>query len=293
MFMLSGTVFIRCMLPNLPELNTVQAMAAQFSAPEALSGFSLSHPVLHFLLIGQDGQGDERNGRSDAMLLCSYYKESNTFYITSLMRDLYLPIPGYGSDRLNAAYAFGGSELLCKTLEKNFGLTVDGWVEVDFDSFCGIVDLLGGITLELQELEAATINAAVGGNLSEGMQHLTGAQILAYSRIRKLDVDGDFSRTNRQRKILTALLDAYRDVGIRQSLSVLNALLPMVTTNLNTLSMLSYALEILPNIRDIQFVSRCLPAEGTYTDEMIDGMAVLVPDWTALRQTLEEYFPAQ
>lgn len=295
-FMFTGTVYIRYVVPNLPMIKSVTALASQDAqAPEAPAQTSLlssnSSRPLHILLIGEDRQEHEEVGRSDAIMLCSYYKETNTFYMTSILRDLYLPIPGYGSDRINAAFAYGGSALLCQTLSQNLGITVDGWVEVDFLRFSEIVELLGGVDLALTQAEAQEVNNALGGSLTEGVQHLSGQQALVYSRLRKLDADGDFSRTNRQRKVLMALIDSYKNAGVTQMLSVLNELLPMVSTDLNALSMLRYALQILPNISQAKFEGRFLPVEGTYSDQMINEMAVLVPDWDSFNKTLAEYFP--
>lgn len=293
LFMSILTLFVYNTLPNLPQVQTMSSLSPSslFSQSAAFSLPKKGQKVLHFLLIGQDRKDDEAVGRSDAMLLCSFHKDTNVFSATSFLRDLYVSIPGYGHDRLNAAYAYGGSELLCQTLSENFGITVNAWAEVDFSQFSEIIDLLGGVSMELRQDEADYINASIGSQLQAGVQKLAGKEALQYSRIRKLDADGDFSRTDRQRKMLFALMNAYKNAGILDLLNVLNTLLPMVSTNLNTLSLLRYALEILPNLSGAQFVSRCIPAEGTYTNKMIDGMDVLVADPDELRATLDEYFP--
>lgn len=295
LFMSAFTYFVYNSLPNLPLVQTTASLTPSSSFFQSAK-FSLAkneQKLFHFLLIGQDRQFDEAAGRSDAMLLCSFHKGTNTFSVTSFLRDLYVSIPGHGFDRLNAAYAYGGSDLLCQTLSENFGIAVDAWAEVDFAQFSEIIDTLGGVSMELRQDEADCINASIGSNLQAGTQTLAGQEALAYSRIRKLDADGDFSRTDRQRKMLFALMNAYKSAGLMDLLNVLNTLLPMVSTNLNTLSLLRYALEILPNLSGAQFVSHCIPAEGTYSCETIDGMAVLVADPDDLRATLDEYFPAQ
>lgn len=293
LFMSILTLFVYNTLPNLPQVQTMSSLSPSslFSQNVTFSLPKKEQKVLHFLLIGQDRKDDEAVGRSDAMLLCSFHKDTNVFSATSFLRDLYVSIPGRGFDRLNAAYAYGGSELLCKTLSENFGITVNAWAEVDFSQFSEIVDILGGVFMELRQDEAAYINASIGSQLQAGVQKLAGREALQYSRIRKLDADGDFSRTDRQRKLLFSLLHTYKNAGIMDLLNVLNTLLPMVSTNLNTLSLLRYALEILPNLSSAQFASHCIPAEGTYTNKIIDGMDVLVADPDALRSTLDEYFP--
>lgn len=293
LFMSILTLFVYNTLPNLPQVQTMSSLSPSslFSKSATFSFPKKEQKVLHFLLIGQDRKDDEAVGRSDAMLLCSFHKDTNVFSATSFLRDLYVSIPGRGYDRLNAAYAYGGSELLCQTLSENFGITVNAWAEVDFSQFSEIIDILGGVFMDLRQDEAAYINASIGSQLQAGVQKLAGKEALQYSRIRKLDADGDFSRTDRQRKLLFSLMHTYKNAGIMDLLNVLNTLLPMVSTNLNTLSLLRYALEILPNLSGAQFASRCIPSEGTYTNKIIDGMDVLVADPDALRATLDEYFP--
>ena len=246
-----------------------------------------SSDVTNVLLVGQDHREGEDTARSDSMILCSYKKESKTLVMTSFLRDLYVPIPGHDSNRINAAYASGGLELLEETLETNFNLHISGSVEADFSQFSDIIDLLGGVEVELRQDEADLINRQTGSSLTEGTQRLNGQEALLYSRIRKLDADGDFSRTQRQRKILTALVTRFQNTGLKELLELTEALMPMISTNLSKLQLLTIALELLPDLSEIQVVSQTIPAPGTYTDETIDGMAVLVADTDGIRETLE------
>ena len=119
-----------------------------------------SDEVINILLIGQDRRPGETRARSDSMILCTINREKKTIVLTSFMRDLYVQIPGYGNNRINASYAWGGMELLNKTLEQNFGVYIDGNVEVDFEQFAVIVDLLGGVPMELRADEAQYIASA-------------------------------------------------------------------------------------------------------------------------------------
>ena len=243
--------------------------------------------LLNILLIGQDAREGDEQARSDSMILCSYNKKTNTLTMTSFLRDLYVEIPGHGSNRINAAYSFGGTQLLKKTLEHNFGLYIDGSIEVDFSHFSEIIDHLGGVQIQLRQDEANTVNKLTGSSLGEGLQKLNGAQALAYSRIRNLDIDGDFSRTDRQRKVISALVDAFRDIRITELTPLLNDLLPMITTDLNPGQILFCGLEIVPNLSAMETESQKVPVEGTFTDQTIDGMAVLVADMAAQRQHLK------
>ena len=244
--------------------------------------------IVNILLIGQDRRPGETRARSDSMILCTFNKADGRIVMTSILRDLYVQIPGYQDNRVNVAYAAGGMKLLNETLEQNFGIQVDGNVEVDFTQFQTIIDLLGGVEIDLRQDEADLLNKSLGCTLSEGTQQLTGAQALTYARIRSLDGDGDFSRTNRQRKVMSALVEAYRSANLKTVLSLLDDILPMITTDMSNLQIIAYALELFPMLQEAQIVSQRIPADGTYSGKMIRGMSVLVADMDAARALLEE-----
>ena len=242
--------------------------------------------ITNILLIGQDRREGEGRARSDAMILVTINKNTNNIVLTSFLRDMYVQIPGYGSNRINASYAWGGMELLNKTLEENFGIYVDGNVEVDFEQFSGIVDLVGGVEINLRDDEARTINEEIGGNLVGGNQRLTGAQALRYVRIRKLDADGDFSRTQRQRTLINAIIGQVKNAGPVKLLSIVDDVLPMITTDMSNTQILSLATSVIPVLTGTQIISQRIPADGTYALTMVDGMSVLKPDLEANRQLL-------
>lgn len=247
-----------------------------------------SDDVINILLIGQDRRAGEERARSDSMILCTIHKNSKQIILTSFMRDLYVQIPGYGNNRINASYAWGGMELLNETLEKNFGIYIDGNVEVDFAQFADIVDLLGGVPMELREDEARYINVDTQSSLSGGMQILNGKQALSYARIRSLDADADFSRTNRQRKVLSALFSQVKGAGLVKLLGLLDDVLPMVTTDMGNGEILGYATKVFPVLSGASISSQRIPADGAYYGAMIDGMSVLVADMDQTRQLLQD-----
>lgn len=247
--------------------------------------------LTNILLVGRDNRQEEP-ARSDCMILCSFSPDTGDVIFTSFLRDLYVPIPGHRDNRLNAAYALGGMSLLQETLEHNFGITVDGCIEVDFTSFPTIIDALGGISLTLRQDEAETINRETPGTLREGEQLLNGEQALIYSRIRNLDPDGDFSRSLRQRKLLTALLERYRNADLLTILSALSDTLPLITTSFSRRDVLRLGIRLFPLLESPQITSQRFPADGTYEYETIRGMNVLATDLENLRirfhQSLED-----
>ena len=290
--MVGATVYFQAqmgMLPSLEEgLSKLDWELPELSLGKTDQIGGRGRHVVNILLIGQDRREGEERARSDSMILCTFNKKTQQVIMTSFLRDLYVTIPGHGANRINAAYAAGGMELLDKTLEENFGLHIDGNVEVDFDRFAEIIDLLGGVELELRQDEADFINEETGSSLTAGWQRLAGEQALMYSRIRKLDADGDFSRTNRQRKVMSALLSAYRGSGAGTMVSLLKQVLPMLDTDLGNMKLLMLAAELAPMLGSAEIVSQHVPAPGTYTDQTIDGMAVLVPDKEAIQTMLEK-----
>lgn len=244
--------------------------------------------VINILLIGQDRREEETTARADSIILCSFRKDDGTLTMTSFLRDLYLPIPGHGSDRINSAYAYGGAKLLKKTITENFDISVDGTIEVDFSRFASVVDVLGGVTIPLRQDEADYINQETGSSLTEGTQTLTGQQALVYSRIRSLDADGDFSRTDRQRKVMSSVVDSYRNAGIPALMKLLKEILPMLSTDMTESRLLMLALEVFPMLSDLELSSQSLPAPGSCWDETIRGMAVLVADMDTLKSQLQK-----
>jgi len=244
---------------------------------------------IDILLIGLDRRPGLSGCRADTVILCSCDPAAGELELISFLRDLWLPIPGRGSDRLNAAYAYGGRELLKQTLEEGLEVEVDGCVEVDFSQFAAVVDALGGVRLLLREDEAARIRSVISGSeVTGGMQLLTGEEALCYSRIRDLDPDGDQSRTRRQRTLLLGILDTWKKADLGEMLKVVRKILPMVSTDLNPLQITDWLFTAAPKRAGLTTGSLQIPAPGTARDETIRGMAVLVCDLEANRKILRE-----
>ena len=243
---------------------------------------------VQILLIGHDQSEDNVRSRADSIILCTFHQNTKRVIMTSFLRDLYLPIPEQDSNRLNAAYAIGGMTLLKETLENNFDLEIDGCVEVDFTQFADILDILGGVTIPLRQDEADYINKAVPGNLKEGTQLLNGSQALAYTRIRKLDADGDFSRTTRQRTVLCALLRSYKEANVFTILSVLSDILPMLSSDMEEREIISTTIKLLPMLSGCSVSEQSVPSAGNYSYDTVRGMSVLTADLNILKQQLQE-----
>lgn len=242
--------------------------------------------IVNILLIGQDRRPGEGRARSDSMILCTFNKKLKTLTMTSFMRDLYVQIPDYQDTRINAAYPLGGMELLDEVLRVNFGVHVDANIEVDFSGFQDIIELLGGVDLYLTNAEANYVNNATGSSFSEGMNHLNGEEALCYSRIRYLD--SDFYRTGRQRNVLSSVIEAYKGLSLDRMLSLLDEILPLVTTDMTNAEITGYMTQLFPMMSDCKLNTQRIPTDDGFEYATIRGMSVLVPYLDVNREFLLE-----
>ncbi len=200
--------------------------------------------VINVLLIGLDSRtGLTKGGRSDTLILLSLNKVTKKINMTSFFRDTYCNI--YGTEtynKINASYARGGADCLINTLESNFKIDIDYYVTVDFSTFEDIIDELGGLTVTVQEYEAAYIRKTEKISMPSGENvTLNGKQALLFSRIRKCDPDSDVSRTRRQRMVITSLINSVKGASLSEIDDMLDAVLPYVRTNLTKSEIVSYA----------------------------------------------------
>lgn len=276
---------------EIANLNNQEATNPDFSGPIVdgndvpmptgpVEGITQNNKVVNILLVGQDRRKGEGRRHSDSMVLVTVNKTDKTITMTSFMRDLWVPIPDHYNERLNVPYMVGGFDLLNKTLQHNFGVSADYNVEVDFEGFESVIDAIGGIDMYLTGAEAKYLNRR--GNwsngekydgswtLHEGVNHLTGKQALAYSRIR--DLDSDFGRTNRQRKVLQTLLDTAKQMSSTKLLSMVNSLISYVKTDMTDSQIITLATELLPILSKAEVISQRIPADGAYSSvRLIDN----------------------
>mgnify|MGYP004475430029 FL=1 len=256
--------------------------------------------VTNILLIGNDSRENGEDGRSDAMILLSISSKTKKIYMTSLLRDMYVDIPGHKGNRLNAAYSYGGAELLMETIEQNFDIHISRYVLVNFEAFANLVDAVGGVDLELSSKEMEYVNGyLVEYNIllgrpegtdyfedtSGGMVHLNGPQALAYCRNRYIGTD--FGRTERQRKVLTEVIHNLPKAVLTNPQELIDGLMPNLTTNLTQME--CYRLSLMaPKVVTYDIIQNSIPLEGTYKDATIREMAVLEVDFEANRKFLQE-----
>lgn len=254
--------------------------------------------VINILLVGQDRRsGEAKRTRSDAMILCTINTSENTLTMTSFMRDLWVYIPDHYNNRLNVPYAKGGFKLLNQTLEYNFGISADYNVEIDFNGFMEAIDAVGGVEIELTSAEANYLNDRgnwdleenQNWNLKKGVNLLNGSQALAYSRIRK--IDSDFRRTERQRVVLTALLEKAETLSVTELYDLVKRIVPMLATDMTGNQIWGLVLEMLPMLSDLNVVSQRIPLDGKYSYANKNGASVITlsaKDLEAVRELLTQ-----
>lgn len=255
-----------------------------------------SKNVFNILLIGSDTREAGGTGRSDTMIIISINKKDKTITVTSILRDIYLQINEKSYNRINAAFSYGGSELLLDAIKRNFKIEVDSYASVDFFAFMDVIDAIGGIELEITEEELPFINRYVKNlnNLTDqskemhqisepGTYLLNGEQVLSYARIRYVG-NGDFDRTARQRKVLEQIFIKIKDMGILEINKLLNIVLPKVTTNLTEGEIFSLILS-LPSLKSYEIEQWSIPMKGSYSFMRIRGMDVISIDF---KKNIEE-----
>ena len=272
------------------------AVGAVYDRMNSVQEGSMSGPlkkdgVTSMLLIGSDSRTAGTEGRSDAMILITISDRTKTVHMTSLLRDMYVDIPGHDGNRLNAAYAYGGPELLMETVNQNFGTEVYHYAVVNFEAFAGLVDAVGGVELELTAEEVQWVNAYLNEyNELRGMPmetdyldtslsgniHLNGAQALAYCRNRYIGTD--FARTQRQRNVLSAVMKKLPSALLTNPGGLVNGLFPNLTTNLTRGECMRLML-MAGKLLSYDLVQDSLPLDGTYSNATIREMAVLQVDF--------------
>jgi len=245
--------------------------------------------VINILLVGKDASSADGRPRTDSMIVVSINKATNSLSMVSLMRDLYVQIPGgYSDNRINAAYRFGGIDLLNATIEKNFGIVIDGNIEVGFAQFATIIDILGGVEIELTQAEASYLQRYGYPKVVPGKNQLGGHAALVYCRIR--EIDSDHQRTERQRKLLLTLASRAQNMSATQVWEVINSVLPYVRTDMSEselFDVITAGIQALLSGNGIK--SGKVPQSGQYYGATIMGMQVMVPNLYQCNQYLKAF----
>lgn len=250
---------------------------------------------INILLVGADAREGETESRSDTMMLVTLDHKNQQIKLTSFLRDSYVEIAGTNrKSKLNSAFFRGGIQTLTDTLELNYKVNIDYYAMVDFEIFTTIVDEIGGIEVEITEKESRYSKWAKNDGklipLEAGESvHLNGEEALWYSRMRSLD--SDFMRTQRQRKVISAIVAKSKTLSMDKLYSLAKVIIPLVKTNLDPQEILNMGTEALvKKLYSYSMVQQQIPANGTWHDENIEGVgACLVMDMDENVEILHDF----
>lgn len=255
--------------------------------------------IYHLLLLGIDSPTEKIAGRSDTMVLACFNARTGRLKLISFLRDTYVAIPGHGHNKLNAAYSYGGADLLIQTLGASFGVRVDGYVAVNYTLMAALVDAIGGIQLEVTAAERRKLNGILEyynylrdadrkeGLLAEdGLQTLNGLQTMSYSRIRKLD--SDFVRVQRQQKVLLAIYQKLRSLDMLTLSRVITAYIGQVDTNVTLAQGASLAASVLA-YDDLDIQTLRVPVDKAFNRTTLNETYYVVPKLDACREAIQAF----
>lgn len=286
---------------------------------------NLPDNVVNILLVGVDTRStslDDGLQHGDVQIILSINKDTGSVKLTSILRDLYVTIPGYKSkNRINVAYSRGGGALAMRTINHTFEMNIEHYVTINFYGLASIIDAIGGVDVDLTKAEAKAINTYLKKHPPKydnqdkeyervpleavaGVQHLDGVQAVMYARTRS--VDNDFGRTARQRHLLDLLLQKImQDMTVDKLMSLMETSLPYVQTNVNASTMLSLGLSVLNS----DIISRAqageslleqmrIPMDDTWKYDKTEGGSSVVVFRTVARreenvQALHEFIYGQ
>ena len=256
----------------------------------------------HILLLGIDARPGQTTGRTDTMIILTVDTNNQKIKLMSLMRDIIVAIPGRENNRLNAAYYFGGPDLLLQTIENNFGIHIEHYVGVNFSLLADLIDQIGGLTLTVEsEYYMDRINAVIkednkvlGLNENDGLltqageQLMTGKQAQAYARYRYGTSDGDFGRTARQREVITKIFHRLTEMSLVELSALAMTNIDNVVTNLTLQDIMLLAPAML-SLKDAEIKELRLPVDGGYKFQTVRGMSVIVPDRTMTMEAIANF----
>lgn len=280
----SGYAFLTSKLNNMQQVDIDEtAITVNPEVEEKLDGYR------NIALFGVDSRDNSfDNARSDAIIIVSINEKTNDIKLTSVYRDTYLDIEGYGLDKVTHAYAYGGPELAISTLNKNLDLNITEFVTVNFETVKTVVDSLGGIELEITDEEAQQIGLNSGGTYT-----LDGEEALAYSRIRK--IDSDYQRTERIRTVLDAVFEKVKDMEVSEILDFVDVVLPLISTNISSNKIISM-LPSAPFYSISDSIGWPYDVEGYSSDAWYAAPVTLEDNVTQLHEELfgeEDYTPSE
>lgn len=249
--------------------------------------------IFNVALFGVDTRDEDSfSGRSDSIIIVSIDKNNNIVKLTSILRDSYVAIEGHKNQKITHAYSFGGAELAIKTINQNFGMNITDYATINFFKLAEAIDILGGVDIEVSEVERKHLND-IGDDenpdfnyLDEaGVVHLTGEQAVVYARLRY--IDSDVERSNRQRKVIEALIVQAKKVSPAKYAETVRTMMSLCETSLSFSEIMSFAPMI---TKDITIQTLTIPGdEENAIGGMYEGAWVWRYDLSQATQHIHEF----
>lgn len=254
---------------------------------------------LNILLLGGDSRSTESYARTDTMIILSVNREESAFKMTSIMRDTWVQFSSGKYNKINAANVFGGPELAMKTVNDYFGTDIENYVMVNMYDLVHIIDLVGGVEVEITEAERKSINSGAQNYINSiakydgdtyvensGKVWLNGLQAMSFCRIRY--IDSDYHRVMRQQKVLLALAEQVQNMEVNDLMEALDGIMEYIDTNMESEAMKELAYTGLST--EIEDVAQYrIPADGTFNSGMYGDVWCIKPNFEKNAQLLHDF----
>ncbi len=274
---------------------TPQSSSTRFAVQVPEGQIYKNKDVYNFLLLGTDERGStlNDNARADAILILSVNKKEHTAKLVSLERGIAVPIPGKDDDWLTHTFRYGGADLTLKTIQECFKVDVDRYIRVNFSLFEDIINSVGGVDITLTQAEVKALNNEVYTNavtrkrMEVGLNHMDGYDALQYCRLRF--IDSDWSRIQRQRTTIQAVINQAKRLNIKDMSVLIYKVLSQVETNIKAVEIASWLFE-LPSFLGVEAGQMTIPVKGTYYGQTVsDGRSLIVVDFEENAKELNEF----
>ncbi|MBT2694375.1 LCP family protein [Bacillus sp. ISL-55] len=286
LFLLVGAVALYSFMQFRSGVNKSEKATEENKQEYHFNGESDRNGLTNILLIGSDARGKETS-RSDTIMIASYNPDTESYKLTSIMRDTYVEIPGHGMNKINAAFALGGPELLRQTIKQNFDVSLQYYSIVDFEGFVRLIDeaFPEGVEVDVEK----RMSEGIGVTLEPGVQRLDGKHLLGYVRFRQ-DAVGDFGRVERQQKVIKEVGKEFASIQTLPKLpKLVGVVTPFINTNMDTGDILFMGKGLISkDNRNIETMR--IPVEGSFENQRVSGAgAVLAIDFEENSTALQNF----
>lgn len=279
----------------------VLAMLMVFASMPVLAEEETEGSWQNILLMGGDSRDMNDYRLTDSMMILSVNRVLGQVKLTSIMRDTWVHIPGKGNQKINAANSYGGPELAVQTVNENFGTDIEDYVLVNMEDLMQIVDLLGGVVVDVSEHERKVANQYIDEypsfsnaagytgdtHITEtGMIRLNGLQAMGYCRDRY--TGSDFDRVMRQQEVLLSLANEAQEMEVDALMDVAGQIADIVNTNMDKEEMKDLATAFM--VMEVEDVEQYrIPADGAYTSGTFSGTWMIKADLAKNQQLLHQF----